>query len=109
MELVLLQEKIHKSSLELRLALEEINEVRARTEVIVLDNKNADDPSLPKLRNKIRRALKVCNTKMIVIDDAASRQSALLNHMVSQIHSVDSGKGLETNNNNKEEKNGQSS
>jgi len=98
-ELVILQEKWKRSALEFRHQWEIITSVRVQTELIVLGNKDAKHPKLPKLRDQITRAMKVCNTKMLVMDDVMSRQSALLKHMVSLVRESDTGKGTERGNN----------
>lgn len=98
-ELVVLQEKMRSGALAFRIAWDEITDVKIRTEVIVLDNKDADNPALPELRDRISRAIKVCNTKMLVMDDAMSKQHALLKHLVSTVKLADTGKGSERGNN----------
>ena len=94
-ELVILQEKWKRSALEFRHQWEIITSVRVQTELIVLGQKDAEHPKLPKLRDQINRAMKICNTKMVMMDDCVSRQSALLQHMVSMVQEADTGKGTE--------------
>lgn len=96
-ELLILSEKMQKASKEFKDHWEDIQDVRIRTEVLVLDQKKADDPELPRLRDRIVRASKVCHTQLLLCDDAMSRQAALLKHLVSLVKEVDTGKGLESN------------
>jgi len=95
-ELTILQEKLKRCAGEFRQQWEIISSVRVQTELIVIGNKDASHPKLPKLRDQITRAMKVCNTKMIVMDDCMSRQGALLNHMVSEVIEADTRKGRES-------------
>ena len=95
-ELVVLQEKLKRSALEFRHQWEIITSVRVQTELIVLGQKDAEHPKLPKLRDQITRAMKTCSTKMIFMDDCMSRQGALLNHMVSKVKEVDTKRGTES-------------
>ena len=96
-ELIILSEKERRAAVEFKHQWEIITSVRDKTELIVLGQKDAEHPELPKLRNQIFRAMKVCNTKMIVMDDAMSRSASLLNHLVSKIEESDTKKGTETN------------
>ena len=97
-ELVILLRKQRESAAVFRHQWETITTVRDMTEFIVLGEKNADHHELPKLRDKMFRAMKVCNTQMLVMDDAMSRQMALLNHLVSEIRDPDTQKGTESGN-----------
>ena len=96
-ELLILSEKQRRSAVEFKRQWEIITSVRDKTELIVLGEKNAEHPELPKLRNQIFRAMKICNTKMIVMDDAISRSASLLTHLVSKVEESDTKKGTETN------------
>ena len=96
-EMVILSDKLRNAAKDFRDQWESIQDVRIRTEVIVLEQRDASSPELPKLRDKIYRASKVCNTKMVVMDDAMSRQAALLQHMVSAVIKADTNKGKESN------------
>ena len=94
-ELVLTCEQMQKASAEFMEQWEEIQDVRIRTEVIVLDNKDASSPEIPKLRDRIVRASRVCRTRILIIQDAMSRQCALLKHLVNAVKESDTGKGKE--------------
>ena len=91
-ELIVLSEKLKQNAIEFRTYWDIIHTVRERVSLIVIDQKDADNPDLPKLRNQIVRAMKVCNTKMLVMDDAMSKQQALLTHLVTAIQRAESGK-----------------
>jgi hypothetical protein len=96
LELTILSEKMREAMDEFRLEWDEIQDVRIRTEVIVISNKDARNPELMKLKERIVRASQICNTKMCVIVDCMSRQAALLQHLVSMIEESHTGKGIES-------------
>jgi hypothetical protein len=85
LQLVILQQKEQQAAVEFKQQWEIISSVRDKTETIVLGDRNADHPDLPSLRNRIFRAMKVCNTKMVVMDDCMSRTAALLQHLVKEV------------------------
>lgn len=95
-ELVVLQEKMKNSAIEFRDLWEEIQNVRDLGFFIALEERGLTDTKLPKLKQKVERAMKACNTKMIYMDDCMSRSAALLNHLVSEIKQADTGRGTET-------------
>jgi hypothetical protein len=97
MEISVLQDKLRNAAIDFRQQWEIISQVRDQTELLVIRiGVKKDDPELQRLRDKIFRAMKVCNTKMIVMDDCMSRQNALLKHLVSEVVKSDTGKGRET-------------
>ena len=96
LELAILSKEMIESATEFKRQWETITSVRVATELIVLGEKNAEHPQLPKLRDQIVKAMKTCNTKMIFMDDRMSKQAALLNHLVSEVKDSDTRKGLET-------------
>ena len=95
-EMVILMERQRKAVAEFKQQWEIITSVRVQTELIVLGDKNANHPELPKMRDNIVRAMKIGNTKLTVIDDCMSRQAALIKHMVTDIKETDTRKGTET-------------
>jgi len=95
-ELVILQEKMRKYAAEFRQQWGIITYVRIQTELIVLGDKNADHASLPKMRTRIVRAMKACDTRMLLMDDCMSKIQVLMTHMVSEVKEADTGKGTES-------------
>ena len=95
-EIVILQKQIDKAIIDFSIYWDQIKDVRAKTEFLI-QKKEITDDQLPRLRDQITRAMKVCNTKLAIISDAMSRQKALFNHMVSEIERNDTKKGKETN------------